>query len=53
MYIYVKFPSGNLNFSPYHPHLTSTYNCEVTIAHPWCSGLSIFPLMNYGCYLLL
>ena len=27
----VKFPLGNLNPNPYPPHLTSAYNCGLTI----------------------
>ena len=36
MYMYVKLPSRDLNFSPYPPHLTSTYICGVTIAPRVC-----------------
>ena len=28
----IKFPPGDLNFSPYPPHSTNTYTCRVTTA---------------------
>ena len=32
MYVYVKFPHGDLNFGPYPPHPTNTYTYGVIIA---------------------
>ena len=41
----VKFSLGDLNSSPYFPHLTNTYTCGVTIIPKVCGGFTI--LISY------
>ena len=38
MYVYVKFPPGDLNFGPYLPHPINTYTYEVINALRVCGG---------------
>ena len=37
--MYIKLPLGNLNPSPYPPHLTNTYTYKVTIMPKVCNLL--------------